>query len=103
MLNPLDLIYIDKLKDKDSSIDRLFDWMDNRLSAGEFDKVDNYLATVDITLQSSVNLVGMLCTTHLAQSKLKNFEKFARDVSDWFVKTRGKREAKELMRGFWRE
>ena len=99
MLNPTDLIYIEHLRNKEQALDRLFDWVDNRCIAGEFDKIDKFLADIDVELQSTLMLIGILCITRPAKHLLKNRDMLSAAAKEKIRTTEGEKRLKGLMNG----
>jgi hypothetical protein len=66
---------LDMLKKHNSALDVIYDYIDDLLLEGAYNKIDEVLETVAVKDWSNVLLVGFLTITLAAKLKLKNREK----------------------------
>ena len=83
----------------DNEIDKVMDWMDDCLLAGEFHIVDNALARTDPSTVSIEVSLAMLTLAIAARDKLRYYDEFVSKVRDYLVELRGEDEAMALISG----
>lgn len=93
------LIYIEHLKGKDASIDKLFDYVDDCFIQGNFKEVDDFISTIPINIISLQLIISILSITLAAKTKLRNRNKFVKDAEEVILKTESKERCKRLLDG----
>lgn len=67
-------------------LDKIYDWIDDLLSRGEFERVDSILESVDISRLDTPSSLGFLTLTTRAKDRMPNrqalFERMRQDLDD---------------------
>jgi hypothetical protein len=99
MLNPIHLIYVEFLAGPDKAVDILFEYVDELCVNGKFNVVDEFLLTINVEIQTTQVLIGILCITLMVKSKLKERSKVFAKISEKIKRTESPRRHKRLLEG----